>query len=84
MSQKKGVNLLVILSNLLDQRQQLTHQHQHQTRFGAGGHGISLQMGLVQPLDNRGGDRVGLECFARLRTSVICSAEAAMAACGVG
>ena len=57
MGQKKGANLLVILRNLLDQRQQLTHQHQHQTRFGAGGDGISLQMWLVQPLDNRGGDR---------------------------
>src|SRR3989442_8167366 len=53
MAQKKGVNLLVILSNLLDQRQQLTHQHQHQPRFRAGGHSISLQMGLMQLLENR-------------------------------
>jgi len=57
MGQKKGANLLVILRNLLDQRQQLTHQHQHQTRFGARGDGIGLHMWLVQSLDNRGGDR---------------------------
>jgi len=62
MGQKKGGNLLVLLSNVLDQRHQLTHQRPHQTRFRAGGHGISLQMGLMQPLDNRGGDarRVGM------------------------
>ena len=57
MRQKKGANLLIILRNVLDQRQQLTHQHQHQARFGARGDGISLQMWLVQPLDDRGGDR---------------------------
>jgi hypothetical protein len=57
MGQKKGVNLLVILRNLLNQRQQLAHQHQHQTRFGARGDGIGLHMWLVQPLENRGGDR---------------------------
>ena len=64
MRQKKGANLLIILRNLLDQRQQLTHQHQHQARFGARGDGISLQMWLVQPLDNRGGDRdrIGMLC----------------------
>ena len=62
MGQKKGANLLVILSNLLDQRQQLTHQHQHQTRFGAGDHGISLQMWLVQPLKivAATGSRIGM------------------------
>ena len=57
MRQKKGANLLIILSNLLNQRQQLTRQHQHQSRFGACGDGISLHMWLVQPLENRGGDR---------------------------
>src|SRR5260370_13772514 len=62
MSQKKGANLLIILSNLLNQRQQLTGQHQHQSRFGACGDGISLQMWLVQPLEKRGGGprRVGM------------------------
>src|SRR5437764_2824342 len=54
MGQKKGLNLLVILSNLLDQWQQLTDQRQHQTRFGTRRHCISLQMGLVQPLKNAG------------------------------
>ena len=64
MSQKKGADLLVILLDLLDQRQQLTHQRQHQTRFGARGDGISLQMGLLKPLDNLAGsrDRIGMFC----------------------
>src|SRR6266487_4605626 len=64
MSQKKGGNLLVILSNLCDQWQQLTHQRQHQARFGARGHDIGLQVGLLQPLDNLGGDDrwVGMLC----------------------
>jgi hypothetical protein len=57
MGQKKGGNLLVILSNLLDQRQQLTHQHQQQPRFRPGGHRISLQMRLMQLLENRSRDR---------------------------
>ena len=57
MGQKKGANLLVILLDLLEQRQQLTHQHQHQTRFGAGGDSIGLQVGLMQPLDNLGGEQ---------------------------
>src|SRR5258708_36882544 len=64
MGQKKGLNLLVILSNLCDQRQQLTHQRPHQARFGARGHDIGLQVGLLQPLDNLGGDDrwVGMLC----------------------
>src|SRR6266496_3519309 len=53
MGQKKGVNLLVILSNLLNQRQQLTHQHQHQTRLGADRHAIGLQCRLMHLLHNR-------------------------------
>jgi hypothetical protein len=52
MAQKKARDLLVILSNLLHQRQELAHQGQHQTRFGAGGDRISSQLGLVQSLDN--------------------------------
>src|SRR5260370_17288362 len=53
MSQKKGVNLLVILCNLFNEWQQLAHQDQHQARFGAGEPRISLQVGMVQPLDDR-------------------------------
>ena len=77
--QKKGIHLLVVLSNLLDQWQQLRHQGQCQTRFASGDDGISLQMGLVQPLKNGRchGTRV-------LSTSSICSRETAMACCGVG
>ena len=62
MGQKKGGNLLIILSDLLDQWQQLTYQHQHQACFAARGHGISLQMGLMQLLENLSGDggRVGM------------------------
>src|SRR2546421_11044377 len=64
MGQKKGGNLLIILSDLLDQWQQLTYQHQHQACFAARGHGISLQMGLMQLLENLSGDggRVGMLC----------------------
>src|SRR5437764_9616760 len=58
MGQKKGLNLFIVLSNLLEQRQQLTHQHQHQARFGARDHGIGLQMGLMQPLEDRSRDRL--------------------------
>ena len=67
MGQKKGVNLFVVLRNLLEQRQQLTHQHPKQTRFGAGDHGIGLQVGLVQPLDNLLGDdrRIGMLCSSQ-------------------
>src|SRR6266704_278518 len=60
MSQKKGVNLLVILSNLLDQGQELVHQNQHQARFGAGRHSISLQVRLMQALHNRSRTADGL------------------------
>src|SRR5260370_22579754 len=69
MGQKKGLNLLLVLSNLLDQRQQLTHQRPQQTRFRTGGHGISLQMGLLHRLDNLGGEdrRVGLPAFPKAR-----------------
>ena len=66
MGQKKGANLLIILLDLLKQRQQLTHQRQHQTRFGAGCHRIGLQMGLLKPLDNRRWhrDRIGMLCLS--------------------
>jgi hypothetical protein len=41
MGQKKGFNLLVVLRNLLDQRQELANRRQHQRRFGSGDHRIS-------------------------------------------
>src|SRR5436305_15068525 len=52
MGQKKGVDLLGVLSNLLDKWHQLTYQHQHQARFGPRDHGIGLQMELMHPLEN--------------------------------
>src|SRR6266487_1790005 len=52
MGQKKGADLLIILSDLLHQRQQLTNQRQHQTRLGASGHRVGLQLGLLQLLDD--------------------------------
>jgi hypothetical protein len=62
MGQKKGLNLLVVLRNLLDQGQELTHQRQHQRRFGPCDHRISLQMWLVQVRENAGcpGSRMGI------------------------
>ncbi len=60
MGQKKGVNLPVVLSDLLEQWQQLIHQHQHQTRFGACGHRISLQMGLMHLLENLSCNKLGI------------------------
>jgi hypothetical protein len=52
MGQKKSLDLLVILSDLLDQRQQLTQQYQHQARLGTSEHCISLQMRLMQPFND--------------------------------
>src|SRR5690242_11538620 len=52
MGQKKGVNLLVVLSNLFNEWQQLTHQGHHQARFGPGDDGIGLQMRLLQALND--------------------------------
>ena len=60
MGQKKGVNLLVILSNLLDQWQELVHQNQHQARFGAGRHRIGLQMRLMHALHDLLGNATGV------------------------
>jgi hypothetical protein len=60
MGQKKGLNLLVILSNLFNQRAQLTHQNQHQARFGAGRHRIGLQMGLMHALHDLLGNATGV------------------------
>ncbi len=52
MGQKKGADLLIILSDLLAQRQQLTHQGEHQTRLATRGHRVGLQLGLLQLLDD--------------------------------
>ena len=52
MRQKKGRNLLILGGNLLDERDQLADQRQHQTRFGTGGDRISLQVGLLKRLPN--------------------------------
>jgi hypothetical protein len=46
MRQKKALNFLVIGSDLLDHRQELTDQSQHQARFGSGGHGIGSKRRL--------------------------------------
>ena len=63
MRQKKGVDLLVILLDLLKQRQQLTHQRQHQPRFGAVCHRIGLQVGVLQARDNLAGDQSRMGMF---------------------
>jgi hypothetical protein len=65
MGQKKGADLLIILSNLLDQRQQLTDQRQHQTRLGASSHRVSLQLGLLQLLEDGESDfpRMRMPCL---------------------
>ncbi len=60
MGQKKGSNLLVILSDLLQQRQQLTNQGQHQTRLGTDGDRVSLQLWLLQLLDDVQSSLAGL------------------------
>jgi hypothetical protein len=66
MGQKKGVNLLVVVSNLLDQWQQLTRPGQRQTRLGADRDGIGLQVSLMHLLHDRRGDRFGLGMSAGL------------------
>src|SRR6266487_2958093 len=48
MSQKKGRNLLVIGRDLLNQRQELSNQCHHQSRFRAGCNRIGMQLGLLQ------------------------------------
>jgi hypothetical protein len=56
MGQKKVCDHLVVGSDLLNQRQQLSDQSQHQTRFGARGNTISLQLWLVQHRNNLWGN----------------------------
>jgi hypothetical protein len=54
MGQKKGVDLFVIVSNLLHEWQQLARWGQHQARFRASEDHIPLHLRLVQPLDHPG------------------------------
>ena len=60
------------------QWQQLTHQGQHQARFGAGDDRIGLQMRLMQAFNDLGGAlAIGLGCLlalSMLRESVLCEA----------
>jgi hypothetical protein len=46
--QKKSFDILIVRSDLLNKRQKLTDQNQHQTGFRAGGNRISRQLWLVQ------------------------------------
>jgi hypothetical protein len=52
MDQKKALNLLVVLGNLLEQGLQLVYQGQHQPRFGPRDDLGSLQAGLLEVLDD--------------------------------
>ena len=74
MGQKKGGNLLVVLSNLFKEWQQLTHQGHHQARFGAGDDGIGLQMRLLQAVNDLGGDSQGIKmtCFLEDVRDLVC------------
>ena len=60
MGQKKGGNLLVVAGDLFNQRQELSYQRQHQSRFGSCDNRISMQLGLMQPLTNLGAKFVGI------------------------
>ena len=51
MTQKKALNFLVVVGNLLEQRFQLGDQGQHQPRFGARGDLRGLQRRLLQVRD---------------------------------
>lgn len=50
MGQKKLLDYLVIVSNLLNQRQQLLDEHLHQASFRSYSDGIGSQLWLVQGL----------------------------------
>ena len=54
MRQKKGLDLLVVGSDLFDEWQQLGHQRQHQARLRAGGDHGSQQLRLMQGLKDLG------------------------------
>ena len=74
MGQKKGGNLLVVLSNLFNEWHQLTHQGYHQARFGAGDDGIGLQMRLLQAFNDLGGNcqGIGMTCFLEYLRELVC------------
>ena len=57
---------------------------QVQARFGARGDGISLQMWLVQPLENRGGDRDRIGMLRSSEDLLDLFSRSYIAACGVG
>jgi hypothetical protein len=59
LGQKKGLDVLIIGSNLLSQRQQLPDQNQHQACLAAHGDGISRQLWLVQGLVDLGSNLLG-------------------------
>jgi hypothetical protein len=67
--QKKVFNHLVVLGDLLNQRQQLLDLDQHQTGLGTRCHGISSQMRLMQGLEDlsSGMARIGMSCLAQGR-----------------
>src|SRR2546423_5326413 len=86
MGQKKGGNLLVVLSNLCKEWQQLTHQSQHQARFGPGDDGIGLQMRLLQALNDLGGDSqgIGMTCFLEDLRDLVCRGALGGLRSGIG
>ena len=60
MPQKKTGDLLLVGGDLLHEGQELSHQCQHQARFGSGRDLIGKQLRLRQPLSNLLGDVLGL------------------------
>lgn len=62
MGQKKGADLLVVASNILDHHQQLVDQREHQARLSTDDDCAGDQLGAVQLLDDLAGSsrRVGM------------------------
>jgi hypothetical protein len=56
MAPKKASDLLVVCRDLPHERQELTRQCHHSTRFGTGGDRIGLQMRLLERLPHMLGD----------------------------
>ena len=52
MTQKKALNLLIVVSNLLEKRFQLVYQGQHQPRFRAGRDCVGLQTRKLETRNN--------------------------------
>ena len=59
MHQKKALNLLIIVSNLLHQGFQLVEQRHHQPRFGASRHRVRLQARLLELCSHLLGGQLG-------------------------